>query len=89
MYAWVFNNTGLTAYQTEGDEIWNHGVLFDGCQGGLAANLTGPSGNYGKQFSQQYYWGPSYVAWRSPPETIKSSPTSLPTAPTGLTATVH
>jgi len=90
MYAWVFNNTGLTAYQTEGDEIWNHGVLFDGCQGGLAANLAGPYGNYGKQFSQQYYWGPSYVAWRSPPETIKSSATSsLPTAPTGLTATVH
>jgi hypothetical protein len=90
MYAWVFKNTGLSEYQTEGDEIWNHGVLFDGCQGGLAANLTGPSGNSGKQFSQQYYWGPSYVAWRSSTETgSRSLLTIKPVAPTGLSAVVH
>src|SRR6202167_4558591 len=90
MYAWVFKNTGLSAYQAEGDEIWNHGVLFDGCQGGLAANLTGPSGNSGKQFSQQYYWGPSYVAWRTSPETgSRSLLTNKPVSPTGLSAVVH
>ena len=88
MYAWVFMNTGLTQYQTEGDEIWSHGVLFDGCQGGLAANLTGPKGNAGKQFSQQYYWGPSYVVWRSQPGTV--GPPSHPVAPpSGLSAIVH
>jgi hypothetical protein len=93
MFAWVFKNTGLSAYQAEGDEIWNHGVLFDGCQGGLAANLTGPSGNSGKQFSQQYYWGPSYVAWRSGIETTEKTgqlgQPGRPTSPTGLSAIVH
>jgi hypothetical protein len=96
MYAWVFKNTGLSEYQTEGDEIWNHGVLFDGCQGGLAPNLTGPTGNYGKQFSQQYYWGPSYVAWRSGIETTEKTGQlgqpgrpGRPTSPTGLSAVVH
>jgi hypothetical protein len=93
MYAWVFKNTGLSEYQTEGDEIWNHGVLLDGCQGGPAANLTGPTGNYGKQFSQQYYWGPSYVAWRSGIETTEKTSQlgqpGRPTSPTGLSATVH
>jgi hypothetical protein len=89
VYAWVFKNTGLSAYQAEGDEIWNHGVLFDGCQGGLAANLTGPSGNSGKQFSQQYYWGPSYVTWRSGIETEKISQPGQPLAPTGLSVTLH
>ena len=82
MYAWLFKNTGLTTYQTEGDEIWNHGVLFDGCGGGLAANLTGPRGNAGKQFSQQYYWGTSYVTWRSPAVT-------RPAPPSGISARVH
>ncbi|HEY2118828.1 MAG TPA: hypothetical protein VGH37_06540 [Candidatus Acidoferrum sp.] len=86
MYAWLFKNTGLTAYQTEGDEIWNHGVLFDGCQGGVAANLTGPKGNAGKQFSQQYYWGPSYVTWRSQPQTVKPA---RPAAPSGLSVILH
>jgi hypothetical protein len=90
MYAWVFKNTGLSEYQTQGDEIWNHGVLLDGCQGGVAANLTGPSGNSGKQFSQQYYWGPSYVAWRSSPETgSRALLTNKPVSPTGLSAVVH
>jgi hypothetical protein len=93
MYAWVFKNTGLTQYQTEGDEIWSHGVLMDGSQHGLRATLGAPSGpppgNSGKVFSQQYYWGTSYVAWRSSPETAKPSRLNQPESPSGLSVTVH
>jgi hypothetical protein len=84
MYAWLFKMTGNSAYQTEGDAIFSHGVLFD-CPGssGPSSFLTFPSDSNGKNYSQQYYWGPSYVEWRSPPENLKSGepypPSSLST----------
>jgi hypothetical protein len=78
MYAWLFKNTGLVQYQTEGDAIWNHGVLLDGAGGGLPNTIGAPNGppvgNSGKLFSQQYYWGTSYVIWRSTPASISSPP---------------
>lgn len=88
MYAWLFMMTGESAYQTEGDAIFSHGALFD-CAPlptGPAAYLTFPGFSDGKNYSQQYYWGPSYVEWRSPPETGKSS---QPLAPTGVAASVN
>jgi hypothetical protein len=73
MYAWLFKMTGLTQYQTEGDTIFQHGVLLDGPIGGpnneIGANNGPPNGNSGKAFSQVYMWGPSYVTWRSAPST--------------------
>jgi hypothetical protein len=87
MYAWMFQHTGLVQYQREGDEIWNHGVLFDGCGRGPAANLAGNSA--GKVFSQQYYWGSSYVTWRSSPRVSSSGVPDQPAPPSGLSATVY
>ena len=78
MYAWLFKKTGLARYRTEGDTIWSHGVLLDGAGGGLPNTLGAPNGppvgNSGKLFSQQYYWGTSYVTWRSAPLSISSPP---------------
>jgi hypothetical protein len=79
MFAWLFKETGLSQYQIQGDAIWNHGVLLDGAGGGLSNTIGDyngpPAGNSGKIFSQQYYWGPSYVTWRSSAAST-SSPTS-------------
>jgi hypothetical protein len=72
MFAWLFKETGQTRYQIQGDAIWNHGVLLDGASGGLSNTIGAPNGpptgNSGKVFSEQYYWGPSYVTWRSAPD---------------------
>jgi hypothetical protein len=69
MYAWLFKMTGLTQYQTEGDTIFQHGVLLDGPIGGpyneIGFGNGVPNGNGGKAFSQIYMWSPSYVTWRS------------------------
>ena len=64
--------TGLSQYQAEGDTIFEHGTLGQITDGG-PANIIGdqnglPNGNSGKEFSQQYMWGPSYVTWRSTPQ---------------------
>jgi hypothetical protein len=86
MYAWLFMMTGQSAYQTEGDAIFSHGVLFD-CPGsnGPKDFLTFPFMSNGKNYSQQYYWGPSYVEWRSPPGSVKSS---RPLPPSGISVRV-
>jgi hypothetical protein len=82
MYGWLFAKTGLTQYQTEGDTIWDHGVLLDGAAGGIANQLNQayPGGNSGKLFSQQYYWGPKYVNYRSGISTL-APPTNLHVTP--------
>jgi hypothetical protein len=92
MYAWLFKMTGLPRYQTEGDTIFEHGTSLDGPDGG-PANIIGdqngpPNGNSGKEFSQQYMWGPSYVTWRSTPET-DTSPFGQLAPPTNLSIVVH
>lgn len=88
IYAWLFKMTGNPAYQVEGDAIFSHGVLFDCAPlpSGPAAYLTFPFGSDGKNFSQQYYWGPSYVEWRSAPSTTK---TEQPLPPSGMSANVQ
>jgi hypothetical protein len=69
MYAWLFKMSGNLTYQIEGDAIFSHGALFDGCkQSGPSGYLTFPFDSNGKTFSQNYYWGPRYVEWRSPPK---------------------
>lgn len=87
MYAWLFMMTGKSEYQTEGDAIFSHGALFD-CPGssGPSSFLTFPFGSDGKFFSQQYYWGPSYVTWRSSPTTTKSEQVLRPS---GVSARVQ
>ena len=89
MFAWLFMMTGKSEYQAAGDAIFSHGALFD-CPGsgssGPSAFLTFPFGSDGKFFSQQYYWGTSYVTWRSAPTTTKSERV-LP--PSRESATVH
>jgi len=69
MYAWLFQYTGDATWQTEGDPVWDHGVLFDCTEvppsSGINANLTYPFGSNGKSYSQQYQWGPNYITWRS------------------------
>lgn len=71
MYAWLFKMTGSSTYQTEGDTIFNHGTLLDGPIGGPAnefgSNNGVPNGNSGKDFSQNYMWGPQYITFRSNP----------------------
>jgi hypothetical protein len=71
MGAWLFKMTGLDSYRTTWDPIWDYGVLMTGGAsqgGGPAANFTYPGNpSAGKQFMQQYYWGKSYVDWRSAP----------------------
>jgi len=95
MYAWLFKMTGLSQYQIVGDVIWDHGVLFDGpLAGGLDNNLGSGNGypncNCGKQYSQQYMWGPSYVDWRSSPGSgTTASKSSSPEAPYGPSARMH
>jgi hypothetical protein len=78
MFAWLFKETGQTQYQIQGDAIWNHGVLLDGAGGGLSTSIGAangpPNGNSGKMFSEQYYWGPSYVTWRSAPVSPSPGP---------------
>jgi hypothetical protein len=68
MYAWLYHKTGLSQYQTEGDEIWQHGILYDGAAGGAFNQIgagNGPTaGNSGKVFSEGYYWSFDYVKWR-------------------------
>jgi Putative Ig domain len=58
MYGWLYQKTGLTQYQLEGDTIWASGVN-DPTGGGI--------GYSGKNFSQQYRWSMDYVKWRSGP----------------------
>jgi hypothetical protein len=92
MYAWLFKMTGLSRYQVEGDTIFEHGTLLDGPDGG-PANVMGdqngpPNGNSGKEFSQQYMWGPEYVTWRSTPA-IDTASVGQPAAPTNLSGTVQ
>jgi hypothetical protein len=91
MYAWLFSQTGLTQYQTEGDLIWDHGVLLDGAAGGITNQLNQayPGGNSGKLFSQQYYWGPKYVTYRSVPVpsiSFSSSTVNFQNVPVGIPA---
>jgi hypothetical protein len=92
MYAWLFKMTGLPQYQTEGDTIFEHGVLMDGPIGGpaneLGANNGVPNGNSGKDFSQNYMWGPSYVTWRSAPSTGTGTTGKLE-PPVGLSAVIQ
>jgi hypothetical protein len=56
LYAWLFQLTGTTAYQTEGDTAFQAGVIQDPGNG---------MGFSGKNFSQQYRWSMSYLTWRS------------------------
>jgi hypothetical protein len=65
MYAWLYKMTGNTTYQTEGDAIWQSGVLM--ADGGGVPGTIGWTGNGGKQFSQNYRWSFDYVNWRSTP----------------------
>ena len=68
MYAWLFKLTGNSIYQNRGDEIFKHGVLFDGCNSaGAQSFLNFPVDSGGKNYSQQYSWGTEYVNWRSAP----------------------
>jgi hypothetical protein len=60
-YAWLYKKTGASAYQREGDAIWDAGVMVD------ARDTMGWSGNGGKQFSQTYRWSFDYVKYRSAP----------------------
>jgi hypothetical protein len=78
MYAWLFSITGNTTYQTEGDKIWQGGVLMR-----KSGGANGPfsfTGNGGKVFSQNYEWSFNYVTWRSKP-TITSSTTKCTFSP--------
>jgi hypothetical protein len=52
LYAWVWQQTGLTIYRDRGDALWLGGVN--------GAYLAG-----GKQFNQNYFWSFDYVTWRS------------------------
>ena len=89
MYAWLFMMTGDSTYQTEGDAIFSNGALFN-CpsplSSGPAAYLTFPGYSDGKNYSQQYYWGPSYVEWRTLPEAGR---TGQPLPPTGISLKVN
>lgn len=50
-YAWLYNRTGDSRYQTWGDQIFT---------GGIDKAWLGN----GKQFSQNYRWSPDFVKWR-------------------------
>lgn len=71
MFAWTFKMTGDATYQSEGDDIWTHGVLNDGALNngpGFMGSLNAyPGGSAGKFFSQNYMWSADYVVWRSSP----------------------
>jgi hypothetical protein len=56
MFAWLYENTGLSEYQLEGDTIWSAGVNDPPSDG---------IGWSGKNFSQQYRWSFDYVTWRT------------------------
>jgi hypothetical protein len=56
MYAWLFQYTGDSIYQEEGDRCW---------QGGVNIDPGGGIGWSGKNFSQNYRWSFDYVHWRS------------------------
>jgi hypothetical protein len=93
MYAWLFMMTGESAYQTEGDAMFSHGALFDCAPlpSGASSFLEFPVAsdgilNGGKNYSLQYYWGPRYVEWRSPPSAVTPS---RPLPPSELSAIVH
>jgi hypothetical protein len=78
IYAFLFQYTGNTIYQQEGDEIFGEAATVGtGLSGGCSGTTSDYIGNYlgvhylsnGKNFSQQYYWGPNdnYVVLRSAP----------------------
>ncbi len=50
-YAWLYNRSGDSRYQSWGDQIFT---------GGIDKAWLGN----GKQFSQNYRWSPDYVKWR-------------------------
>jgi hypothetical protein len=52
LYGWLFRQTGDATYRDRGDQIFESGVR--------KAWLGG-----GKQFSQNYRWSFSYIAWRN------------------------
>ena len=51
-FAWYYSVTGDSVYQARGDELFAHALDTD-------------ISYSGKIFSQNYYWSPSYVKWRS------------------------
>lgn len=51
-FAWLYRKTGNSAYQTQGD------LLFEGA-------VTGAFLSGSKQFNQSYRWGFHYVDWRT------------------------
>ncbi len=50
-YAWLWQYTGTSAYQVNGDELFSY-----------AFNPTAPFS--GKEFSQNYRWSFNYITWR-------------------------
>jgi hypothetical protein len=77
-YAWLFQYTGNAndpigghGWQYEGDDIFSAGARFvcsPPVQSGAKYALTFPIDSGGKQYSQNYSWGPNYVFWRSAPQ---------------------
>jgi hypothetical protein len=51
MYAFLYRQTGESAYRIAGDQLFEGGVAL--------AGLDGP-----KQFNQQYWWSFDFVTWR-------------------------
>lgn len=61
LYGWVFKQTGLEKYRTEGDQIFNATMGSD--NGVSNGTVVGVWLDGGKQFSQTYRWSWKYVEW--------------------------
>ena len=53
-YAWLYRQTGDTAYRERGDQIFEGGVKY-----GFIGS--------GKHFNQHYRWSVEYIKWRDQP----------------------
>jgi hypothetical protein len=63
-FAWLYKQTGDTAYRDRADAIFAGGVL----QACVSCD--------GKHFNQQYRWSSDYVKWRNP-SSVLTAPTGL------------
>lgn len=76
IWAWLFRYYGDATFQTQGDEIFQHGVLNDGPTN-IGPSFMGsgnayPGGSPGKFWAQNYFWSYFYVVWRSAPSAAAS-----------------